>query len=217
MKEELTDKLFSLYNQHIFQNALVAPCTWNKKLLNTAGRCHLSRVGGLRKSRIELSDKVLTSADRLRCTLIHEMCHAATWNFNGEDGHGKTWKAWAHKANSVFKELPKINTCHSYEIFHKYTYMCTLCKAKSQAHSKNKKVESIRCKMCHGSIEILLNKIDKDGNVVSTPVKQASGFSKYVKENYSKVKKPNIPHGDVMRLLGEEFGKLSVEEKIKFN
>lgn len=50
--------------------------------------------GQVRSSAIELSDKVLTGPDRLRCTLIHEMCHAATWIYNGENGHGKTWKAW---------------------------------------------------------------------------------------------------------------------------
>lgn len=49
---------------------------------------------GVRTSVIELSEKVLTSADRLRCTLIHELCHAATWIFNGEGGHGSTWKQW---------------------------------------------------------------------------------------------------------------------------
>lgn len=32
-----------------------------------------------RLSRIELSTKVLDSADRLRDTLIHEMCHASRY------------------------------------------------------------------------------------------------------------------------------------------
>ena len=32
-----------------------------------------------RISKIELSSKVIDSADRLRDTLIHEMCHAAAW------------------------------------------------------------------------------------------------------------------------------------------
>lgn len=49
----------------------------------------------VRSCTVELSEKVLTSADRLRCTLIHELCHAAVWLFNGEKGgHGATWKAW---------------------------------------------------------------------------------------------------------------------------
>lgn len=77
---ELTDKLFKLYNEKVFEGKLSeVPVRWNKKLLNTAGRCNNSRRGGIRQSQLELSEKVLTSADRLRCTLIHELCHAATW------------------------------------------------------------------------------------------------------------------------------------------
>jgi SprT-like family len=79
-RTELTDKLFKLYDEKVFDGQLsVVPVKWNKKLLNTAGRCNNSRRGGVRQSQLELSEKVLTSADRLRCTLIHEMCHAATW------------------------------------------------------------------------------------------------------------------------------------------
>lgn len=80
---ELTDKLFKLYNEKVFDGQLSeVPVAWNKKLLNTAGRCNNSRRGGVRQSQLELSEKVLTSADRLRCTLIHELCHAATWVSN---------------------------------------------------------------------------------------------------------------------------------------
>lgn len=79
-KAELTQKLFALYNEKVFDGDLKdVPIKWNKKLLNTAGRCNNSRRQGVRQSELELSDKVLTSADRLRCTLIHEMCHAVTW------------------------------------------------------------------------------------------------------------------------------------------
>lgn len=80
--------------------------------------------------RIELSEKVLTSADRLRCTLIHEMCHGATWIFNNERGHGASWKAWAKKANQIFPELPTISVCHNYDIEYKYTYKCDMCHSK---------------------------------------------------------------------------------------
>lgn len=79
---------------------------------------------------IELSSKVLTSADRLRCTLIHELCHAAAWIFNGETGHGATWKFWVARANNQFRELPPIKVCHQYDIEYKYTYKCQSCGAK---------------------------------------------------------------------------------------
>ena len=71
--------------------------TWNGRLTKTAGMCiqrkikitkkpnHLfaysNNTGAeeVRASKIELSTKVLDSSDRLRDTLIHEMCHAAAW------------------------------------------------------------------------------------------------------------------------------------------
>lgn len=212
-KSELADKLFALYNEKVFGEQLKSvPITWNKKLLNTAGRCNNSRRNGSRHSQLELSDKVLTSADRLRCTLIHEMCHAATWILNGENGHGATWKRWAAKANATFPELPKINVCHDYVIEYRYTYQCVSCKAKSQAHSKSRKVENIRCSICKGAIEVFLNKKTKEG-VVMTPVREATGFPKFVKLKYQEVKKPNMTHKEVMQVLSSQFASLSVEEK----
>lgn len=74
-------------------------------------------------------------------------------------------------------------------------------------------MENIRCSYCHGSISIYLNKKQKDGSVLPTPVRQASGFAKFVKEQYKVFKKPGIKHADVMRLISAEFATLSVEEK----
>lgn len=215
-KSELTERLFKLYNEKVFDNVLTGvPIVWNKKLLNTAGRCNNSRKAGIRQSTLELSEKVLTSADRLRCTLIHEMCHAATWIIQGENGHGYAWKRWAAKANNIFPELPKINVCHDYIIEYKYVYQCTNCKAKSHAHSKSKKVENIRCSICKGSIELFENKKDKDGKVVMTPVqsKEVRGFPKFVQLKYKDVKRPGMSHKEAMQLLSEEFKTLSVEQK----
>lgn len=127
-----------------------------------------------------------------------------------------TWKAYASKANKKFPTLPKINICHSYDIEYKYTYKCTLCHASSYAHSKSKKIEEIRCKYCHGKIEILLNKKNKDGQITATPTRKATGFAKYVKEQYKMIKQPHLNHGEVMKLLGENFGGLSVEEKAMY-
>lgn len=39
--------------------------------------------------------QILDTPDRLRDTLVHEMCHAAAWLINDvSDGHGPFWKAW---------------------------------------------------------------------------------------------------------------------------
>lgn len=99
-------------------------------------------------------------------------------------------------------------------IEYRYTYQCTHCKAKYQAHSKSKKVENIRCSICRSSIELFLNKKNKDGEIVMTPVsRDVKGFPKFVKINYKDVKKPNLSHKEVMQILSQQFGCLSVEEK----
>ncbi|XP_031622795.1 titin-like [Contarinia nasturtii] len=217
-KEELTNILYKMYNEKVFDSKLNVDIQWNKKLTTTAGRFHgrtkSVKVTG-KNHHIELSEKVLTSADRLRCTLIHEMCHAATWIFNGEKGHGIRWKSWAKKANYVFPELPTISVCHNYDIEYKYTYKCDMCHSKSYSHSKSKKVENIRCSYCHGMISIFLNK-KKDGQTIMEPVREANGFAKFVKEKYKDFKKPGVKHADVMRQISSLYSTLSQEEKKQY-
>jgi len=71
---------------------------WNKRLLRTAGFCAYKKNRANpedRTARIELSTKVCDSGERVRDTLIHEMCHAAVWLLNGVNGgHGPYWKYW---------------------------------------------------------------------------------------------------------------------------
>lgn len=130
-KEQLTQILYKMFNDDVFEGKLDLDIVWNKKLTTTAGRFIGKSSRKIEnKSIIQLSDKVLTSADRLRCTLIHEMCHAATWIFNKEKGHGPVWRAWASRANKAYPELPVINRCHSYDIEYKYTYKCDMCQNK---------------------------------------------------------------------------------------
>lgn len=78
-------------------------------------------------------------------------------------------------------------------------------------------MESIRCAKCHGQIEILHNKKDKQGNVVPTPVKEVKGFAKFVKEKYKDYKKPEMKHADVMKVLGGVFSEMSISEKNKYS
>lgn len=110
-KDELTQLLYKMFNDDVFEGKLDLEIVWNKKLTTTAGR-FISKSNRKKetKSIIQLSDKVLTSADRLRCTLIHELCHAATWLINKDKAcvHGPTWRGWANRANKIYPELPPI-------------------------------------------------------------------------------------------------------------
>ncbi|XP_014475006.1 PREDICTED: putative leucine-rich repeat-containing protein DDB_G0290503 isoform X2 [Dinoponera quadriceps] len=213
LKEELCKKLYKLYNEKVFDDKLPRdiPIEWNVRMRGTAGYCYnkksVRRLSGVVKSsRIVLATKILDTPDRLRDTLIHEMCHAAAWLINDtSDGHGPFWTGWANKAMRTFPELPPIRRCHDYEIKTKFTYRCTSCGYSIGRHSKSLDIEKKRCGYCYGKFELLVNKTTKSGTVqVQTSKKEPSGFALYVKQNYNSVKKEknNIRHADVMKILG---------------
>lgn len=201
-KEELTSKLFLLYNTSVFDSKLPAnlSVTWNKKMRKTAGYCITGqeRGGGNRYARIELSEKVCDSADRLRDTLVHEMCHAATWLINGvRDGHGSFWKLYARKATLAHPELPMVTRCHSYDIKYKFQYQCTRCKNTIGRHSKSLDTQRFVCALCTGQLVLL------------TPSKSRAPtpFANFVKENYGTVRQElaGQSHAEVMRKLSADF------------
>nr|XP_061793272.1 germ cell nuclear acidic protein-like [Nerophis lumbriciformis] len=205
-KEDLTSKLYNLYNASVFDMKLPVnmSVTWNKKMRKTAGYCITGqeRAGGSRYARIELSEKVCDSADRLRDTLIHEMCHAATWLINGvRDGHGRFWKLYAHKSTLVHPELPMVTRCHSYDIKYKFQYKCTRCQNTIGRHSKSLDTQKFVCALCTGKLVLL------------TPSKPRppTPFAKYVKEHYGSVRKGLVDqkHAEVMRKLSADFASKS--------
>lgn len=201
-KEDLTKKLYQLYNTSVFESKLPTDMsvTWNTKLRKTAGYCITGqeRVTSKRYARIELSVKVCDSADRLRDTLVHEMCHAATWLINNvRDGHGPFWKIYARKATLAHPELPMVTRCHSYDINYKYQYQCSRCKNTIGRHSKSLDTERYVCALCTGKL-VLLTPTNSRG---PTP------FATFVKENYGQVRQEltGQSHAEVMRKLSADF------------
>ncbi|XP_077057662.1 germ cell nuclear acidic protein isoform X2 [Siphateles boraxobius] len=201
-KEELTSKLFQLYNTSVFDSQLPTDMsvTWNKKMRKTAGYCvsGQERGTGTRYARIELSDKVCDSADRLRDTLVHELCHAATWLINGvRDGHGPFWRLYARKAMLAHPELPMVTRCHSYDINYKYQYQCNRCENSIGRHSKSLDTTKFVCALCTGQLVLL------------TPSKPRAPapFASFVKENYSSARQQlaGQGHAEVMRKLSADF------------
>ncbi|XP_046817726.1 acidic repeat-containing protein isoform X2 [Vespa crabro] len=222
-KEELCKYLYKLYNENIFDKMLPENMIiqWNVRMREVAGYCYNSSYvipqGGIcRTSTIELSTKVLDAPNRLRDTLIHEMCHAACWIINGESsGHGYLWTAWANRATNVFPELPPIRRFHDYAINTKYMYKCTGCGLSIGRHSKSVDIENKRCDCCNGKLELFVNKSTKSGTVqMQTPQREPSAFALYVKENYKSVKKDkNLNHAEVMKLLGKNFSAIKIAKK----
>lgn len=224
-KEALCKVLYKLYNERVFDDKLPLdmPIEWNIRMRGTAGYCYnkksvKSLSGVVKSSRIVLATKILDTPDRLRDTLIHEMCHAAAWLLNDvSDGHGPFWTGWANKAMKMFPELPPIRRCHDYEIKTKFTYRCTVCGYSIGRHSKSLDIEKKRCGHCYGKFELLINKTTKSGIVVQvqTPKKEPSGFALYVKENYNSVRKEKgaAKHADVMKILGQQFSAIKIAKQ----
>lgn len=115
-KKELALYLYSYFNKRVFESKLPKdmPLKWKTNLTGSAGRFVF---GGSTREHILLSCKLLKSPERLRDTLLHEMCHAAVECINhcrNGNHHGTTWKTWTKAAATRFPELPRITTCHAY-------------------------------------------------------------------------------------------------------
>lgn len=98
-----------------------------------------------RVSLIELSTKVLDSQKRLESTLLHELCHAATWTIDPVEGdntvpqaHGRAFYRWGERVTRRYPDI-EVGRCHSYQIHKKHRFRCVnheWCTAVWNRHSK---------------------------------------------------------------------------------
>nr|SVE75050.1 EOG090X0464 [Daphnia dolichocephala] len=225
-RDELTIRLFKMFNEEIFNNHFRSDfsITWNARLTRTAGYCRhfTKRENGVTafESRIELSVKVVDTPCRLRDTLIHELCHAATWMIdNCRGGHGPVWRAWANRALETFPELPPITRCHNYEISYKFYYNCVNCKYSAGRHSKSIDTATHVCPICRGQLQLSKEPTssgtskEEGTKAKSKTPRTPNAFALFVKDNYGIIKssRSDLPHAAVMKLLSAKFA----ESKLK--
>lgn len=201
IREDLTRKLFDIYRRRCFEGRLdkEMKIEWNNRLRLTAGRCRCVRNGS---ATIELSVKVCTSPERVRDTLLHELCHAAVWVIDrvANGGHGPVWKYWAMRCVAVFSSLPPIERCHNYKVDAKFLYVCNRCGQTIKRHTKSLDTERKICALCRGRFELQRS----DGRAIET-TKRTNKFADFVKGNYAEVKKTGMKHGEVMKILSQKF------------
>ncbi|XP_010591062.1 germ cell nuclear acidic protein isoform X1 [Loxodonta africana] len=208
-KDELVQKIYNLFNSSVFDKKLPEKIDirWNKKMFRTAGLCTTGETKHPKKERyakIQIALKVCDSADRLRDTLIHEICHAACWLLDGvQDSHGDTWKYYANKSNMVHPELPRVTRCHNYKINYRIHYECTQCKFRVGRYTRSLNTKRFTCAKCKGPL-VVLPLTRKDGTPIEPHVRP---FAKYVQENYRAVKQEMAGkgHGDVMKKLSKDY------------
>lgn len=208
-RHDLAKEMYRRYNDIIFEGILPADLdiSWNARLSTTAGLTHYKRDAYQKYSaRIELSTKVLDTAEKLERTLIHEMCHCATWLIDhiARPPHGEHFKKHAARAMLLVPHV-NVSTCHNYDIFYPFRWQCSSCQHEYGRHSKSIDVSTKVCDKCNGML-VFLGRFSRDGS----PQKRViSAYSVYVKEHFSRVKESlgpgTISASDVMKRIAEEW------------
>ncbi|KAB0389556.1 hypothetical protein E2I00_001827 [Balaenoptera physalus] len=201
-KDELVQKIYALCNSSVFDKKLpekIDIC-WSKKMLRTAGLCTTGETRHPKRERyakIQISQKVCDSADRLRDTLIHEICHAASWLLDGiRDSHGVGWNQPDHGHCLV----PRLLRSHKRSLA---VGSGAAAPRRVGRYTRSLNTDRFICAKCKGPL-VILPLTRKDGTPIEPHVRP---FAKYVQENYRIVRKgmAGISHGDVMRKLSKDF------------
>ncbi|KAL3309729.1 hypothetical protein Ciccas_011720 [Cichlidogyrus casuarinus] len=236
-RDELTNKLFRIYNKQVFDSRLPPdiPISWNSRLLKTAGMCVYKKMKVTQDGvtittnivSIELSNKILTSAARLRDTLLHEACHAYVWIVNNTNGgHGPLWKSIAQRAMRTYPMIPKVTRCHAYAIETKFSYICSTegCGVRVNRHTKSLDTSKKVCGLCKGKFILVRNGPHSTRPTTNAVLKERQNnaqsqtltpFAKFVKENYKNIRQtPSKPasHADTMKTLSEMFKQMKTED-----
>lgn len=220
-RHELAKKMYTRYNDVIFDGALPVhlDISWNGRLFTTAGLTHYKKdASDVYSARIELSTKVLDTAVKLERTLIHEMCHCATWLIDhvARPPHGEHFKKYAARAMVVVPHV-NVSTCHNYDIFYPFRWQCRSCMKEYGRHSKSIDVTTKVCGRCSGML-VFLGRFSRDGSPQKYTV---SAYSVYVKDNFSRVKESlgpgRISASDVMKQIAEEWRSTQADTRVYKN
>lgn len=199
-RDALTRSTFKEFNERVFGGRLSSvEVIWNNKLQTTAGLCRMKgRMGDenshTRVASIDLSTKVIDDIDRLRSTLLHELCHAAAWviDANVKPPHGKVFKKWS--AIAMRRTNVEVTTTHNYSITYRYAWACTnsQCNVVIKRHSRSVDTNKHCCGRCKSKL-IQIEVPAKDGQArdnAYTPKKarRTTRYQLFVKSNSARVR-----------------------------
>ncbi|GKY97395.1 hypothetical protein MPSEU_000698000 [Mayamaea pseudoterrestris] len=186
------------------------------RLTSTAGKTIVTRRRSndqdVYRADIELSAKILDHENRLRSTLLHEMCHAAAWivDKNAKPPHGPVFKKWAKRARARTGDT--VTTTHTYNIA-KYAWACTTvgCKVKILKPTKSFKAHAYVCSKCNGKfveVDILTGE-----PLQAREKKPPSKYNLFVREHSQTVRKNlegksngrKVSQGEVMAEIAQRW------------
>ena len=207
-RREATPELYAQYNESVFRCELPGDLSvlWSKKLRTTAGFCAFSTRCGVRVARIELSVRVVDTIDKLRQTLMHEMCHAAAFLIDGcsSPPHGAVFRKWAAAAHRRHPRIV-VTTCHSYAIHHRHRYRCSRCHIVIGRHTASIDVTKKQCR-CGGAI-VYDGAFNADGTAVAAKSKTVNKFAEFVRAYSADVRRvyPHTPNRARLGLLSAAY------------
>mmetsp|Transcript_15942 Transcript_15942/g.24433 ORF Transcript_15942/g.24433 Transcript_15942/m.24433 type:complete len:552 (+) Transcript_15942:140-1795(+) len=195
----LTKKVFNEFNERVFYRKLGSvDVRWTNKLRTTAGITRLKQRSApgeeiQRIASIELNTKVIDEYQRLRSTLLHEMCHAAQWliDSNVKPHHGRIFKKWANLAMNAIHDVT-VTTTHDYEIQFKYAWACQTEKCGAIIKRQSRSVDPSKqcCGRCKGRLEEINVPRKGESSIDRTPKKrgQISSYNMFIKQNSAHVR-----------------------------
>ncbi|KAL2163387.1 hypothetical protein VTH06DRAFT_5444 [Thermothelomyces fergusii] len=203
---------------------------WTNKLNTTAGRANWKRetvrtrqadgtttTSHRHHASIELAEKVIDDAHRLRNVLAHEFCHLANFMVSGvtTNPHGREFKAWAAKCSRAFADRGvQVTTKHSYDIDFKYVWECVDCFTEFKRHSRSIDPARHRCGRCRGELKQIKpaprgagKKAGGGGDGEAAKGKVVSEYQAFMKEQMRLIREenPKSPQKEIMKIVASRW------------
>ena len=129
-RDGLVRTLYYHFNETVFNNLMPRDMEINFTFIERSSGITDTFIGddGSRCCVIFLCSLHMENPQRLCHTLIHEMCHAAVWLFDGihdltDDGHGMYWLRWTEHAKSIYPFM-NIERYDRHITYTRYIYIC---------------------------------------------------------------------------------------------
>ncbi|EDW66957.2 uncharacterized protein [Drosophila virilis] len=199
-KARLTKSLFSLFNHVIFYCGLRQCIEWqqNKKKPSS---CVLSLASDRQRCARFLLSANIRESSMLIETLLHQMCHAAAYVYNGETAHGHNTQKWAYRAKSLLPQLPLLADCAA-----SYKYSCVLCRRSSYGNIRFQgKLKQLCCYHCQFELAVSACSADSTHELPLSE-QQETSYMIFIRAHYLKCEQTG--HSSKMRALNAEYFQL---------
>uniref|UniRef100_A0A0N4ZN47 SprT-like domain-containing protein n=1 Tax=Parastrongyloides trichosuri TaxID=131310 RepID=A0A0N4ZN47_PARTI len=124
----LMNLCYKIFNKYCFGNLLPEHVVieWDNHLTKVSGTTNLLSNSIIV---ITLSQKICNTPYRIRDTILHEMCHIASYIIDGINDyeHGECFGKWTEICRRGFPKIPQVSKNHSHKKTSKSKDACEEC------------------------------------------------------------------------------------------